>query len=207
MARFDIVLHENGTADITWTRRYYGASFGEAAKMFAELTPEKRRRYEQNLLAEISLNSVQKRSMLTQFDRYPGIRQLEMTIPGFAVRTGPFRQFELPEFKKLYHLFQTAGSRRKTPLERKAGSQLFLEYRIIFPPNWTPLATEDIQADSRNEQLILRRRINGNVLQITASLEQRPCETQVFDYDYLEYLHTALGEQSFQTVVFSVLQK
>ena len=207
MARFDIVLHENGTADITWTRRYYGASFGEAAKMFAELTPEKRRRYEQNLLAEISLNAVQKRSMITQFDRYPGVRQLDMTIPGFAVRTGPFRQFELPEFQKLYHLFQTAGSRRKTPLERKAGSQLFLEYRIIFPPDWTPLATEDIQADSRNEQLILRRRINGNVLQITASLEQRPCETQVFDYDYLEYLHTALGEQSFQTVVFSVLQK
>lgn len=207
VGRFDIVLHENGMADVTWTRRYYGASYGEAAKMFAEMTPEKRRRYEQQLVDQISSNAVQTRPMTTNFSRYPGVRQLTLRIPDFAVRTGSFRQMELPEFQNLYHLFQTAGSERKTPLERKTGSKLLLEYRILFPGNWQVFSTDDLESYSIHEQLLLRRRVSGNILHISASLEQRPGEILPLDYDNLEYLHGALGEQSFQTVVFSVLQK
>ena len=204
---FDISIREDGSADIQWIRRYYGPAFGAAAKMFAELTPEKRRRYEQSLLAGISHNAVQLQSMVTRFNHYPGVRQLNLRIPDFAVKAGPYRQFELPGFSQLYHAFQTAGSIRKTPWMRTAGSKMFLEYRIVFPANWQVLSTEMTQSESLHEQLVVRKRVRGNVLYITASLEQRPCETQVTDYDNMEYLHTALGEQSLRTVVFSVLQK
>ena len=205
--QFNIRLQEDGSASVLWTNRYYGPAFGHAAKMFAEFTPERRSRYEQQLVSGFSQNAILMRPLTAQFDRYPGTVLLEMSVADFAPQTGNLRQFELPDIGVLYQALKTAASDRKTPFERRQSQRIELEYRIMFPENWRPLLTPELRADQRHEQLSIRRRVRGNMLYVSVTLELRPCLTDVLDYDNLEKLQATAGKTDQRIVAFEILQK
>ena len=204
---FNIQLKPDGSADVQWTSRYYGPAFGRMAKKFAEFTPEWRKRHIQERVSGFSPNASLKRAPTVQFDRYPGSVQLDMEVADFAPATGDRRQFELPEIGLLYQALKTAASDRKTPFERTQSRRIELEYRITFPENWRPLPGEELRTDGRYEQLLIRRKVRGNVLYVTATLELRPCRTEVLDYDNLEKLQASAGMPGVTLAVFETLQK
>ena len=95
-AQFDIVLRDDGDAVITKTVRYYGTAFGGRNRTFAEMPPEKRRRYHQEALAQLSQSAAADGELRTDFSSYPGVEAFTASVADFAVRDDRYLYLNLP---------------------------------------------------------------------------------------------------------------
>jgi hypothetical protein len=70
---YRLTLTEQGDARIAVTRKNYGDLFAGRHKMFAEMPPEERNRYYQELVAEVAQAAVADSNLVTDFNSYPGV--------------------------------------------------------------------------------------------------------------------------------------
>ncbi|MBP7051586.1 MAG: DUF3857 domain-containing protein [Phycisphaerae bacterium] len=91
-----LTLTEQGDATIGITRRNYGEWFGSRRKLFAEMPPEERSRFYQEMVADVSQAAVADSNLVTDFDSYPGVESFSVRAEKYAVRDGDFLYFELP---------------------------------------------------------------------------------------------------------------
>ncbi len=91
-----LALTEQGDARITMTRKNYGEWFGARRKLFAEMPPEERNRFYQEMVGEISQAAVADSNLATNFDSYPGVESFSVRADKYAVRDGNLLYFELP---------------------------------------------------------------------------------------------------------------
>jgi transglutaminase-like putative cysteine protease len=91
-----VTLGENGDALLSVRREVFGNAFGTENRRFSEMTPEERRRQHQEMMGDLSQAAVARGELVTDFTRYPGIIELEVQAPRYAVRMGEYLQFPLP---------------------------------------------------------------------------------------------------------------
>jgi transglutaminase-like putative cysteine protease len=94
---YDVEVAANGNARITKTVRYRGDAFGQKHKEFAEMPPEERHRYYQEVVARLSQSARAEGDLKTDFTTYPGVETFTAIVEDFALREGEYLYFELPE--------------------------------------------------------------------------------------------------------------
>jgi len=73
MTQIDTVLY-TGKTRVGITRRYFGNTFNGKRRYFAELPPEERRRYYQELVSDVAQSAQPIGDLATKFDSYPGLK-------------------------------------------------------------------------------------------------------------------------------------
>jgi hypothetical protein len=107
-------IGEEGDTVIASSRLVHGAAYGAEKKRFAEMTPEERRRYHQELVAEISQAAEAEGRLVTDFESYPGLVEMTVRIPRFAARQKHYLYFDLPA--SLGEFLRLRADERENPL-------------------------------------------------------------------------------------------
>lgn len=94
---YDIEIMTDGAAELAVKTFYHGDEFNANKKLFAEMTPENRRRFFAEKAAEISRRAVVKGEPTTDFNQYPGTESFKATIDKFAVIANGQCYFSLPD--------------------------------------------------------------------------------------------------------------
>ena len=93
---YSIRISADGKAVITSKRSYYGTSYAYWKKKYAEMPEEKRRRYFQELVADISKSAVPAKKLTTDFSSYPGKEEFAVTVDNFGISEKNFLYIKLP---------------------------------------------------------------------------------------------------------------
>ena len=137
---FSISLNENGDAQLTAKRSYYGMEFASKNKMYSELPPEELRRHFMELTAPISQAAEAVGELKTDFSAYPGTREFTVNVPRFAVRSGK-------------HLYVTLPPGMSSPISLRSDSR---DQAIYFasPTDKTVIYNITLPAGTKNIDLL-----------------------------------------------------
>ena len=91
-----IAIDTAGDATFQVNNRIQGGSFGARKRMFAEMIPEMRDRYVQQLVASVSQSATLTQPLETRYDSYPGIEQFGVKVDKYAVCDGDSIYFDVP---------------------------------------------------------------------------------------------------------------
>lgn len=125
-ASYAVELQENGDAKITVQRRFPGVVYGGFNRWWAELTPENKSRFHQQVLAELS-QAAQPDGELQVELAYPGLLRFSAIIPKYAVQTGDYLYCGIPGAVR--SVVPAGADTRKQPL--------FMDKRIAVRTDWT----------------------------------------------------------------------
>ena len=93
---YSIRISADGKAVITSKRSYYGTSYAYWKKKYTEMPVEKRRRYFQELVSNISESAIPSKKLKTDFSSYPGTEEFAVTVDNFGVAEKKFLYIKLP---------------------------------------------------------------------------------------------------------------
>jgi hypothetical protein len=111
---YRIEVQEGGGATIRISRLYRGMAHAARAKLYAEMTPEERRRHHEELVAGVAQDAVAAGELDDRFDRYPGEESFAIRIAHYAVEEHSFLYMTLPPLDA--GLPGVRADRRATPL-------------------------------------------------------------------------------------------
>ncbi len=132
----EIRLRDDGSAHVRWETRYYGTAHGDAHRLYAEMTPEERRRHYRELLGELSQSAEPAADLVTDFTGYPGLRVVQASIDRLAPAIGPARTLEVP--LRWASVADLRGEERANPWYRSRPRRMRDEITVLFPSaDWT----------------------------------------------------------------------
>lgn len=137
---YAIDLRANGSAEIQVRRQVTGTDFENENRRFAEMTPEQKRIFFEELVSGFSQSAKLAGKPKIDFDSYPGRLEYTVRVPDFAAAADGYMQFELPGFSELAQRVATAEKSRRTPVWRNKPSRISLEYRIHLPSGYRVVA-------------------------------------------------------------------
>ncbi|MEN9360843.1 MAG: hypothetical protein RL095_2378 [Verrucomicrobiota bacterium] len=105
-SRCSIKVAADGSAEVTLSQSFPGASFAGFRRAFEDMSPEERRRFHQEQLAALAPDAVAGGEMELDLN-YPGKLSYIAKLPRFAVVSGDYLYFDLPQAEK--SLFSAAG--------------------------------------------------------------------------------------------------
>ena len=142
---YDITFTTEGTAEITYTRLVYGTAFTSFHRLYAEMTPEERRRHYLELVASISQSATAKGNLVTDYSSYPGKMTFSATIDRYAVRDGENFYFTLPS--GMGNVLGLTQDKRENPLFWSGDTRATITSQITLPETFTTvqLAPPDLQ--------------------------------------------------------------
>lgn len=129
-----VTLSPDGAAVIKKTITLYGIQYARMKKNFAEMTPEQRSRYQQEVLAELSQAARPVGEFTASFDQYPGKIEFTAEIARFAVRDGQYLYLQLPQ--TLRRIFGLTADTRANPLYLSARGELRINTILSLPPEF-----------------------------------------------------------------------
>lgn len=102
---FEVKVEADGKAQIKRVRKSYGILAAAERRMYAEMTPEERSRHFQSIVAGFSQSAKAVGDLKTDFNGYPGMEELTVEIPDYAVVDAQSRlYFSLPfGFTEVFH--------------------------------------------------------------------------------------------------------
>src|SRR5262249_14870425 len=137
-----LALSDSGKTQVQVARHYYGTEYNGKHRFFADLPPEERRRYYQELVSSVAQGARPVGELRTDFDDYPGVEQFTVEIDNYSVVDGKYFYFDLPFTPSL---FAAGTDRRSLPLyishasENTVSTELELpakfHQRVIVPPD------------------------------------------------------------------------
>jgi len=198
---FEFRLSDTGDVTLTEKAEFSGTSFEHFHELFAQFTPEDRRRKHQQLLSVISQSAKAVGELQTSFT-YPGNMQFSASLPAYATRDGDWMYFNLPA--GLDNLLNLKSSRRENPFYIEEPVHQIFYYNITLPKGWlTTLAPEsfhmelpagggfvDIKVSAKSGRITIRQEAQLNAAII-------PPE----DYDKLLELNNRLTAPSARTIL------
>lgn len=128
---FSIRLSKNGDAAMKITRKVYGMDFALFHKLFAEMTPEKRRRYHQKLVAAVSQSATADSEYITNYNVYPGIEEFSVKVQKYATRQGDYLYLKLPCL--ISGIEGVERDKRDNPMYRDWTTRKHISIKIILP--------------------------------------------------------------------------
>ncbi len=130
--RYAVRVKPNGDTRITRTRRYFGQAFGRMNRRFEEMTPELRRRYQQEEVAAISQAAQAEGDLETEFSKYPGTETISVSVEGYGIRDGEYLYLNLPA--SLEDLLWLRSDRREHPLYLASPQEVSVGIDLRFDP-------------------------------------------------------------------------
>jgi transglutaminase-like putative cysteine protease len=133
---YEIKVNSDCSAEISQTEQFSGVYFENFHRKFAEITPEKRKRYFQERTASISQSARSLEKPETNYEKYPGLEKLRVKVERFAVKDGKFMYLTLPGFF-LPNVIPLRSDKRTLPYYFNEDSRLTLEYKIHLPKDYS----------------------------------------------------------------------
>ncbi|MFC1478956.1 DUF3857 domain-containing protein [Planctomycetota bacterium] len=133
---YNVDLDENGDAEITYTKTYYGTAFSLINMLNRELTPENRMRHYKGILVRISQSAEPLTKWQVNSDTYPATETFKVKVPRFAVRDGNRLYCTLPE--SLNSLYNTSEKHRVYPYRQSRNTDRTIRTEIKTPKGWIP---------------------------------------------------------------------
>jgi hypothetical protein len=193
---YTVTLANNGQAQIGVTRRYFGSDYNGKNRYFAELPPEERRRYYQEVVSSVAQGARPAGDLVTKFDTYPGIEQYSVTVDHYAVVDGKYLYFDLPFTPSL---FPVGADTRVLPLFIDSGSQNIIDTEISLPPEFQRLIIappgKKLRAAGGGEAKVSVAAAGGK-FNLTQELETTPSIIAPADYSKLVQAESSLREKS-----------
>lgn len=109
-----IELDSDGTAAIHREQLLFGNLFGSEHRRYREMTPEDRRRYYQEMVAEVSQSAEAVGDLDTDFSGYPGRVAFRVNVPRYAVRDAEYLYLALPH--SLATVLSLRADERENPI-------------------------------------------------------------------------------------------
>ncbi|HZI32977.1 MAG TPA: hypothetical protein VFF11_11595, partial [Candidatus Binatia bacterium] len=192
---YTLKLTNDGRAQVGITRRYFGSTYNARKRYFAELPPEQRRRYYQEIVSAVAQGARPDGDLITKFDGYPGIEQFSVTVDHYAVADGDYYYFDLPFGLSLF----PAGSDTRTlPLFVAQDSQSQFHTEITLPKDFTRLviapADKKLKADGAGSARVTTSNKDGK-FDITQDLKITPAIVSPDEYPTLQQTEAALREK------------
>ena len=131
--RIRMTVAGNGDVVISLDQRPEGNEYGKGKKFFAELTPEKKRRYYQELAGKFSKAARTKGELTADFSGYPGLIRCALTVPAYAVIAGDYLYFRRPATSPVFKL---SSDTRVNPLYLKVCRRTNDRLTIELPPGF-----------------------------------------------------------------------
>jgi transglutaminase-like putative cysteine protease len=190
----------DGTVDLVLREELYGPAFASANQRFAEMPPEERRRYHQELIGDISQAAKKTSDLITDFSSYPGTIEYAVTIPDYATIAGDYVYFPLPT--SLNNLFHLRTDERSNPLYygsiRRAAAQVDVKLPAGTSVESRPetisrsgIADTD-SSFSQDGGLVTQGQQRSFILNYTTDLS--PAIIPVSDYPELLYINKQLSK-------------
>lgn len=154
-----IDLDASGNAVMRTHKEIFGYNFGVFKKLFAEMSPEKLRRFKQEEIAKVSQSALLEGEFKTDFSTYPGVIEFTVKIPNFAVLDGDFLYLTTPGTFR--NFFSLRADNRENPLYIKSYKNDRINVLVRLPDkisspaiaplnfNWdSPLGNGEIEIES-----------------------------------------------------------
>jgi transglutaminase-like putative cysteine protease len=185
-----------GKTRVGVTRHYYGDHYNSMHRYFAELPPEERRRYFQELVSGVAQGARPVGDLKTQFDAYPGLEQFTVEVDNYSVVDGNYFYFDLP-FKPL--LLPVGADRRTLPLFISHHSDNSVRTEIDWPAGFrrliiAPKSETLDEPDGAGEARITSSGSEGKWV-ITHQFETSPAIVNPKDYSAMLKVESALGRK------------
>lgn len=196
---YAMTLANDGQAQIGITQRYYGNAYNAKKRYFAELPPEERRRYFQEIVSGVAQGARPVGHLVTQFDGYPGIEQFTVTVDHYAVVDGKYFYFDLPFTPSLLPMGEdTRTLPMFIPTDKHGIIHTELSLPSGFPKSLIAPSDRKLQADGAGSARIKISR-KGDKFDITQDLKISPAIVSPQDYPALLKAEAALREKSGRT--------
>jgi hypothetical protein len=193
---YAVTLANNGQAQISVTRRYFGSTFSEKNRYFSELPPEERRRYYQELVSAVAQGARPAGDLITKFDAYPGLEQFAVTVDHFAVADGRYLYFDLPFAPSL---FPVGADHRTLPFFIDYYNQNRVTAEVTLPTDFQDAiiapASRKLRAPGSGSARVTVTATGGKY-RLTHELETRPAIIAPADYGKLLRVESTLRGKS-----------
>lgn len=133
---FVINFDAEGTATITMTQRFHGASHAGFVASYSEMTPEERKRNFQSLVSSIAQNAAPQGELVTDMT-YPGTLSFTVTVPRYGVKNDKGLYFDLPGVPQA--LVSASSNHRQRPLFISGESQSRTTWKVTAPGGLKPI--------------------------------------------------------------------
>jgi hypothetical protein len=130
-----LALDDTGGARFTVRQRYYGTQYGERKQFLAELTPEDRRRYIEEMVSSVAQGARLVGDLATDFSGYPGREEYTVEVDHYATVDGKYLYCDLPFHPGMY---ATEASYRWLPMFFEPAS-LTVRTEVVLPPGFRRL--------------------------------------------------------------------
>jgi transglutaminase-like putative cysteine protease len=194
---FTLSLADNGKTRIGISRHYYGSDYNAKHRFFAELPPEERRRYFQEVVSDVVQGARPVGDLTTHFDSYPGLEQFTVEIDNYGVVDGKYLYFDLP-FTPV--LFGAGADRRTLPLFISRERETTVRTEIELPPGFHQVAIApkagDLTAPGGGGKARITSSSSGGKFVLTHDLETTPAIVSASDYPAMLKLEAALENKS-----------
>ena len=197
----NLSLADNGRARIRVKQCYYGTGFNGKKRYFSELPPEERRRYFQEIVAQVSQGARPAGDLTTRFDAYPGTEEFTVEMDHYAVVDGKYYYFNLPA----QSLFPAGTDRRALPLYIAQGSQTMGRTEIDLPAGFRQMIiapkNNTLKTAGGTAKTTVTNRTDGKCI-LTHELATRPAMVSPKDYPALLQAESALRQKSARVFLF-----
>ena len=194
---YSLAISDDGTTRVGFSRYYYGMDYGVKHKFLAELPPEERRRYFQEIVSGVAQGARPLGDLITKFNEYPGLEQFTVEIDNYSVVDGKYLYFDLPFTP---NLFAPGADRRSLPLFISQEKQSTVRTEINLPPGFQQIAiaprSENLAAPGGGGKARIASNNGAGQYVITHTLETSPAIVSAKDYPDMLKLEAALENKS-----------
>ena len=131
----EIVVRENGAADIVVKKSVWGSGVGVFRKDWNEILPEKRQREYQSILGAVAQAATATSELETDVKSYPAKMKFSCFVPDYAVVSGDAITLQLPLLASAMPTF--AGKTRQTPFAVGSADRETQRVTVRFPEGYT----------------------------------------------------------------------
>jgi transglutaminase-like putative cysteine protease len=206
--RYEMKIDNSGKTVIARLEYYYGDGYEGFHRRFAEMTPEKRKRYFQELISGISQAAKPVKELSTDYKKYPGTEAFVISVENYAVKEGRFLYFKLPG-NILKNIIRLHSDKRESPYYMGGRLDFSLNYAIelpaevesisMLPPELDINLPKDggkIQLTSKYQSDKSRRQLN-----INCQVQLYPSIFSTYEYQDLLTISSKLSHPSMNMVL------
>ena len=193
---YRVSLSNDGRARIDVKRSFYGGDYNAKKRYFAELPPEERRRYFQQLVADVSQGARPVADLATGFDTYPGTASFAVEVDNYAVVDGKYFYFDLPFTASL---FPARADTRVLPWYLSDGSRSTVSAEVELPPGFQRMVIaprrKTLTATAGVARISAVQKAEGKWL-FADQLESKPSLVNPRDYSALLHMESELRQKT-----------
>ena len=130
----NFTLKSNGDVIYLFKQLDQGTEYEDSHATYAEMTPELRRRYQQEILSALAHNAPPRQELTTNYTHYPGLFSIEAEATQYAILDEEFLYCDLPLFFDDLLVFRSTT--RTHPLEHDYWYDEHIRIHITLPPTY-----------------------------------------------------------------------